>query len=268
MAMASISPHGSPQGRIMHFPTPVKFSRWLFKQHRGGDAGWAWATLVTGIREAKPCVEALAAAQTGDCSRLRPDLRRLSLRRPWGSNGGIPDIVTIAVDSMIVIAPTVQQEARIKRWVGTKAVGQIQINVVANPVALHFCLRQIPRFDHGLHGPGEGGYLSNQSETEAFAAEMDDEPPQPQQMALQLPARGLALARLDGNASKEFDSSDDEKPPRRMHRLESPGRSGGFRCRTPSPERTYTALPTPAMNQYPGAAPPQRILDADAVQLA
>merc|ERR1719158_122167 len=57
--------------RMLHFVTPVKFTRWLFEQPRGRVH--PWSVLVAGWREAKPCMNAIYAARTGDTSQLRPD---------------------------------------------------------------------------------------------------------------------------------------------------------------------------------------------------
>jgi hypothetical protein len=65
--------------RRLYFPTAVKFTRWVFQQPRGVVE--PWAVLVTGWREAKPCLLALQAARTGAITGLRPDAQRPPLRQ-------------------------------------------------------------------------------------------------------------------------------------------------------------------------------------------
>merc|ERR1719330_2201991 len=90
---------------VLHFPTPVKFTRWLFEQERGSIA--PSCVLVTGAREAKPCAEALLAAQTDDVSHLRKDARRPPLKDVLGNRASGDK--KIAVASMLVMAGTEKQ---------------------------------------------------------------------------------------------------------------------------------------------------------------
>mmetsp|Transcript_122977 Transcript_122977/g.309486 ORF Transcript_122977/g.309486 Transcript_122977/m.309486 type:complete len:323 (-) Transcript_122977:221-1189(-) len=116
--------------KILYFPTPVKFSRWLFQQRRG--AVTPWSVLVVGWREAKPCMLAIRAALSGDSSQLRPDARRAQLRAPagiacgarsgggqWadGDRGGRGHPISIAVGTMIVALDKLQQEPRVLSWI-------------------------------------------------------------------------------------------------------------------------------------------------------
>lgn len=106
--------------RILHFPTPVKFTRWLFQQRRGDIS--PWAVLAVGWREAKPCMVAIRAAISGDEASLRPDARRPELRPTpasgsgRGGEGARLGYAGIAVGAMVIMAERPEQERRALAW--------------------------------------------------------------------------------------------------------------------------------------------------------
>lgn len=104
--------------RYLHFQTAMKFTRWLFQQHRGRLQ--PWSVLVVRWREAKPAMSALLAARSGETSLLRPDDRRPPLRPATGgeaSGGSKAWGVRIAVSHMVVTLESPAQEARAWDWV-------------------------------------------------------------------------------------------------------------------------------------------------------
>jgi len=104
--------------KYFHFQNAVKFTRWLFEQHRGTLR--PWSILVAGWREAKPCMVALEAAFHGDISKVRPDARRAALRKPTGGKSADRKPVKIAVAAMVIVleAPD-QQLERAQSWVAS-----------------------------------------------------------------------------------------------------------------------------------------------------
>jgi len=147
--------------KILHFPTPVKFTRWLFQQRRGDIT--PWAVLVAGWREAKPCLLAIRAAHTGEVDCLRPDARRPELRSPtssiWSSRRTCESRANIAVAKMIVVVEKPQQELRIQSWIQTEMADLLDFQIeLAHSVAEVVELSTQP---HGAGGVrrGAGGGL-------------------------------------------------------------------------------------------------------------
>lgn len=134
-----VAPHFRHQ-KCLHFPTSVKFTRWLFEQHRG-DIN-PWAVLVAGWREAKPCLAALSSAFTGLAEELRPDGRRPALRAPTvgrrpAKQGGL---VRIAVSTLLITvessyAHQAQARARAASWVASvqNSIPGMRIILVLGP---------------------------------------------------------------------------------------------------------------------------------------
>jgi len=107
----------------LHFLTAVKFTRWLFEQHRGCIT--PWAILVAGFREAKPCMTAMVASQSGDTSKVRADQRRAALRSPlrprdnWRDPASVSQTTKIAVGAFVVVLDIpAEQKVRAVAWAG------------------------------------------------------------------------------------------------------------------------------------------------------
>jgi len=152
-----LAPHFRHQ-KCLHFPTSVKFARWLFEQHRG-DIN-PWAVLVAGWREAKPCLAALSSAFTGLAEELRPDGRRPTLRAPTvgrrpAKQGGL---VRIAVSTLLITvesssAHQAQARARAASWVASvqDSIPGLRIILVLGPDELEDAVHMM-RSNAGGHG--------------------------------------------------------------------------------------------------------------------
>mmetsp|Transcript_41887 Transcript_41887/g.112958 ORF Transcript_41887/g.112958 Transcript_41887/m.112958 type:complete len:329 (-) Transcript_41887:84-1070(-) len=121
---------------VEHFSTWVEFMRWLFSQPRGNVV--PWVTLITGWREAKPCVAAISAAVSGDADHIRPDARRPDLQEPHGQGGqaAFAGTVKVAIANMIIVpsseqTPSVQarQKAKAKTWARSEELVNIGLQV-------------------------------------------------------------------------------------------------------------------------------------------
>mmetsp|Transcript_149319 Transcript_149319/g.479497 ORF Transcript_149319/g.479497 Transcript_149319/m.479497 type:complete len:381 (+) Transcript_149319:193-1335(+) len=116
--------------RYFYFQNSVKFTRWFCQQHRGSIR--PWSVLVTGWREAKPCLAACEAAYTGDEGKLRPDGRRSRLKDPALSRPCSPVEIAVSdvfIQSGMVPAP---QQAKICAWVESirSSFPSLEIHVV------------------------------------------------------------------------------------------------------------------------------------------
>jgi len=100
--------------KFFYFRTAVKFTRWLFKQHRGQVS--PWSVLVVGWCEGKPCMTALEAAFSGDMSKVRPDARRAVLKKPSGGRAWERRPVSIAVAKMVLLLDAPSQRERAQTW--------------------------------------------------------------------------------------------------------------------------------------------------------
>jgi len=119
--------------QLYHFPTPARFTRWLFEQPRG-DVN-PWALLVVGWREAKPSAMALGAARTGDTSSLRPDARRPQLLPITGNPA---NKVHTAIESMIIVLEKPEHEDRVLQWAqdAGRTTASLDIHVVTDQASL------------------------------------------------------------------------------------------------------------------------------------
>jgi len=100
--------------KFFYFRTAVKFTRWLFKQHRGLVS--PWSLLIVGWRECKPCMAALEAAFSADMSKVRPDAKRSALKQLLGGQASERRPVRIAVATMVVLLDTPSQHERAQTW--------------------------------------------------------------------------------------------------------------------------------------------------------
>jgi len=106
--------------RVLRFDTEIAFARWLFEQPR--NATMLATMLVVGLREAKPCMDAISAVRTGDISLLRPDQRRPQLSQ------AAPGVeISAAVAEMAVVVQTKSAEKRAVKWAERK--GSLDPNV-------------------------------------------------------------------------------------------------------------------------------------------
>jgi len=108
--------------RFVNFKNTAAFVRWLFDQERG-CAVRPSSILVTGFREAQPCMAALSAAHSGDTSNLRPDAWRPELRSPLThSSSASQGPLRIAVAAIVVYldSPERQQDRAMVWFSGTK----------------------------------------------------------------------------------------------------------------------------------------------------
>jgi len=96
------------EGRILHFKNEVELTRWLFKRPRG----LTWAKLlVTGFREAKPCMDAIMALRSGDVSKLRKDPKRVELSE---AEPGVE--ISAAFAEMAIVVASGEQRRRAWQW--------------------------------------------------------------------------------------------------------------------------------------------------------
>ncbi|CAK0897410.1 unnamed protein product [Prorocentrum cordatum] len=89
----------------------VEFARWLFAQPRGTVT--PSSILVTGWREAKPCMAAIRAARTGETGNLRKDGRRPRLPAATPDRGALNGV---AVGAMVIMVQKPAQESRARTW--------------------------------------------------------------------------------------------------------------------------------------------------------
>jgi len=95
--------------RALRFDSEVAFTRWLFEQPR--NATMSAIVLMVGLREAKPCMDAISAARTGDVSSLRHDKKR---RQLCEAAPGVE--ISAAVAEMAVVVNTKDQQKRAGKW--------------------------------------------------------------------------------------------------------------------------------------------------------
>mmetsp|Transcript_40717 Transcript_40717/g.107669 ORF Transcript_40717/g.107669 Transcript_40717/m.107669 type:complete len:289 (+) Transcript_40717:211-1077(+) len=122
------------------------FARWLFKQERGCLVH-PRSILVSGFREAKPCMSALRAAYSGDASGLRPDAQRPQLAAPLGQadvgNGG--PLRTAVGTFVIMLDSPARQWDRAMSWLtsGKDFVPGLDVFIVDSTVRLRETLNTL-----------------------------------------------------------------------------------------------------------------------------
>jgi len=135
--------------KFFHFRTAVKFTRWLFEQHRGLIS--PWCLLVVGWRESKPCMTALEAAFSSDTGKVRPDAKRAELKKPSGGRASGRWPVRIAVATMVVLLDSPSQHERAQLW--ANQVGGIVPDL---KIVIAMSLAEISdRFGASSHGKQE-----------------------------------------------------------------------------------------------------------------
>jgi len=115
-----------PQQQHVYFRGHIHFTRWLFSQPRGQVI--PHAILVSSWREARACVQAIRAAQTGLLVGLRDDEKRTPLHNVVGfvPPGTLPGI---AVGSMIIIAESDQEKDRASRFASRRPLDNVRVDV-------------------------------------------------------------------------------------------------------------------------------------------
>lgn len=119
---------------ILCFNSSVEFIRWLFGQC--ADEPGRKATLVTGWREAKPCVSAFQATRSGCTEHLRPDAKRPEIRMQEGApaeGGGGVDFEQLIVVPSIEQSNSVQKRQQAKamkwKWAQSEEVSSESLNI-------------------------------------------------------------------------------------------------------------------------------------------
>jgi len=105
--------------KMLHFENASSFTRWLFQQPRSSTT--SANVLVASFREAKPCMDAIIAARSGDISKLRTDAKR-----PQLSEAEFGVEISAAVAEMEVVVQTREQYKRAFNWPRT---GLLDANV-------------------------------------------------------------------------------------------------------------------------------------------
>lgn len=103
---------------IESFRGPTSFTRWVFSDPCG--AGLSQVPLVTGWREATPCMNAVAALRSGDDTRLRIDKGRPAL----------PGAVVVPICALVVVVDEKKKQAALK-WAKDSKFG-LSIMVASN----------------------------------------------------------------------------------------------------------------------------------------
>mmetsp|Transcript_109583 Transcript_109583/g.349671 ORF Transcript_109583/g.349671 Transcript_109583/m.349671 type:complete len:159 (-) Transcript_109583:151-627(-) len=119
-----IQPH--PQQHHVYCRSHIHFTRWMFSQPRGQVI--PNAIVVSSWREARACVQAIRAAQTGVLIGLRHDDQRTPLHEIVGCvpQGTLPGI---AVGALIIVAESGQECERASRFAARTSLDNVHVDV-------------------------------------------------------------------------------------------------------------------------------------------